>query len=326
MAAQLTLAQRAILAELLKQNCTKREIACRLGVHRSTVYRELKRNTGPIGYLYQEAQQRTDIRRKLRRRARKIEDPKVREFVCRGLQNRWSPDQIAGCSRREFACSPHRHVSRQTIDNWIERQGSNRAQWRGFLRLGRPRRKRPENPGRLPNSVSIEGRPKVVDRRERFGDWEGDTIVSSGHRGGLATLVERKSGYTMLARVDDRKSRTVRLAAEQRLSPLPTFLRRTITFDNGKEFAEHPSLAATTGMSIYFARPYCAWQRGTNENTNGLVRQYLPKGTDFRDVSHRVVAEIESSLNDRPRKRLNYRTPHEVLATLLAQRRVAFDI
>ena len=296
MAAQLTLAQRAILAELLKQNCAKREIACRLGVHRSTVYRELKRNTGPIGYLYQEAQQRTDIRRQLRRRARKLEDARVREFVCRELQNRWSPDQIAGRSRREF------------------------------LRFGRPRRRRSENPGRLPHAVSIEGRPTVVDRRARFGDWEGDTLVSSGRRGGLASLVERKSGYTMLTRVDDLRSQTVRQAAEQRLTPLPEILRRTMTFDNGKEFAEHSLLAMTTGMSIYFARPYCAWQRGSNENTNGLVRQYLAKGTDFRDVSHRVVAEIESSLNDRPRKRLNYRTPREVLATLLAQQRVAFDI
>ena len=326
MPAQLTLAQRAILAELLKQKCAKREIACRLGVHRSTVYRELKRNTGPIGYLYQEAQQRTDIRRQLRRRARKLEDARVREFVCRELQNRWSPDQIAGRSRREFSRSPQRIVSRQTIYNWIDRQGQNRACWREFLRFGRPRRRRSENPGRLPHAVSIEGRPKVVDRRARFGDWEGDTLVSSGRRGGLASLVERKSGYTMLTRVDDLRSQTVRQAAEQRLTPLPEILRRTMTFDNGKEFAEHSLLAMATGMSIYFARPYCAWQRGSNENTNGLVRQYLPKGTDFRDVSHRVVAEIESSLNDRPRKRLNYRTPREVLATLLAQQRVAVDI
>jgi IS30 family transposase len=182
----------------------------------------------------------------------------------------------------------------------------------------------------LPGAASIEGRPKVVDDRARFGDREGDTLVSSGRRGGLASLVERKSGYAMLARVDDLRSATVREAAQGRLSPLPELLRRTMTFDNGKEFAEHRTLAAATGMSIYFARPYCAWQRGTNESTSGLVRQYLPKGTNFHDVTHRVVAEIESSLDDRPRKRLNYRTPREVLATLLAtllaQQRVAFDI
>ena len=178
----------------------------------------------------------------------------------------------------------------------------------------------------MPNAVSIEGRPKRVDRRDRFGDWEGDTLVSRGRHGGLASLVERKSGYTLLARVDDLKSGTVRQAVERKLMRLPKLLRQTMTFDNGKEFSDHQRLAATTGMSIYFARPYRAWERGTNESTNGLVRQYLPKGTDFRDVSHRVVADVESSLNDRPRKRLDYRTPREVLATLLARRCVAFDL
>jgi IS30 family transposase len=237
------------------------------------------------------------------------------------LQNRWSPDQIAGRSRRKFSRSPQRIVARQTIYNWINRQGQNRACWREFLRFGRPRRKRQENPGRLPHAVSIEGRPKVADRRTRFGAWEGDTLVSSGRRGGLASLVERKSGYTMLAGVDDLKSPTVRQATEQRLTPLPEILRRTMNFDNGKVFAEHPLLTADTGMSIYSARPSCAWQRGSNENTNGLVRQYLPKGTDFRAVSHRAVADLESALNDRPRRRLNYRTPRKVLASLLAEQR-----
>ena len=323
---QLTLPQRAILAELLEQNTPKAKIAERLGVHRSSIYRELARNSGPVGYIYQEAQQRTDVRRWLRRRRRKIEQPPLKEFVCQGLQKRWSPDQIAGRIRRAFPDRPHYHVSRQTIYNWIKRQAARGGDWRPFLRFGRPRRKRPGNAGRLPGAVSIEGRPKVVDRRERFGDWEGDTLVSRGRRGGLASLVERKSGFAYLARVEDLKSGTVRRAAEQKLTPLPGLLRRTLTFDNGKEFAEHQQLTAATGMSVYFARPYCAWQRGTNENTNGLVRQYLPKGTDFRDVSHRAVAEIESSLNDRPRKRLGYRTPREVLATLLARRCVAFNI
>jgi IS30 family transposase len=140
----------------------------------------------------------------------------------------------------------------------------------------------------------------------------------------MASVVERKSGYTLLASVSDLKAPSVRQALQAKLAPLPALLRHTITFDNGKEFAEHEQLAAVTGLDVYFAKPYCAWQRGTNENTNGLLRQYWPKGTDFREVGHRVVADVQSSLNDRPRKRLGYRTPREVLAALCAQRRVAF--
>ena len=138
--------------------------------------------------------------------------------------------------------------------------------------------------------------------------------------------MERKSGFTLLSRVTNRCAATVRTATQERMEWLPESLRRTMTFDNGKEFAEHQQLSAATGLAIYFAKPYAAWQRGTNEHTNGLVRQYVPKGTDFRATSHRAVAAIESSLNDRPRKRLGYRTPREVLKKYARRRGVAFDV
>jgi transposase, IS30 family len=304
----------------------KIEIAKRLDVHRSTIHRELKRNTGPMGYVYQEAQQRTDTRRWCRRCARKMDQPEVRQDVCRKLKRYWSPDQIAGRSHLRRGLAQLAPLSRQTIYNWINQPGRDRATWRACLRFGRPRRRRPENRGRLPNAVSIEGRPQVVDRRMRYGDWEGDTIVGRGHRGGLVSLVERKSGFTLLARVGNRQATTVREAAENRLAVLPSSLRRTMTFDNGKEFAEHEALAAALGMQVYFARPYRAWERGTNENTNGLVRQYAPKGTNLKALSHRAVAAIESSLNDRPRKRLGYLTPREVLRKHTARRSVAFEL
>ena len=323
---QLTAKDRAVLAQLLDLKKSKTEIARRLGVHRSTIYRELERNTGPLGYLDVEAQQRAETRRMIRHPQPKLEQPEIREFVCQGLKERWSPDQIAGRLRREFPKQPQRHVSPQTIYTWIKHQDKNGGSWREVLRFGRPRRKHQENPGRLPGAQTLEGRPKIVDERRRFGDWEGDTIVSCGRRGGLATVVERKSGYTFLAPVGDLKAPSVREAMQEKLLALPELLRRTITFDNGKEFAEHEQLAAATGINVYFAKPYCAWQRGTNENTNGLVRQYWPKGTDFRDVSYRAVADLQTSLNDRPRKRLGYRTPREVLAALCAQRRVAFRV
>lgn len=194
-----------------------------------------------------------------------------------------------------------------------------------MLRLGQRRRKRAQT-GRLPGAVSIEGRPRIVDTRRRFGDWEGDTLVGCGRRSGLVSLVERKSGYTLLARVDDLRASTVRRAAQQQLAALPQHLRRTLTFDNGTEFAEHEALAAATGMNIYFANPYCAWQRGTNENTNGLVRQYLPKGTDFSTYSHDDVALVQTSVNDRPRKRHDYLTPREVLIKNARCHSVAFEV
>ena len=321
---QFTESDRAVLAQLLALHVSKKEIAQRLNKHRTSIDRELARNSGPLGYLPVEAQQRAMARRRLiPRRREKLNDPRVREYVEHGLEQCWSPEQIAGRSQLDFPRDKERQLSRQTIYDWID-QPQRREIWRPLLRLAQ-RRKRPES-SRLPGGVSIAGRPAVVDQRLRYGDWEGDTIVSRAQRGGLVSLVERKSGYTLLARVDDRRAATVRSAAQQQLAALPPHLRRTLTFDNGKEFAEHEALAAVTGMKIFFAQPYCSWQRGTNENTNGLVRQYLPKKTDLTAYSHHEVAAIQSSLNDRPRKRLGYLTPREVLTNNAARHGVAFRV
>jgi transposase, IS30 family len=321
---QLTRDDRAVLAQLLDLKLQRQQIAKRLGVHRTTVYRELKRNSGPVGYQVEDAQQRTDLRRWVGR-TRKMEDGKTREYVCSRLQQQWSPDQIAGRSQLDFPRDPKHRLSRQTIYAWIDQQKAHRhPEWRDCLRFGKSRRKRSEKENRLMGAVSIDGRPRVVDLRRRFGDWEGDTIVSRGRRGGVVSLVERKSGYTLLRRVDDLKAGTVREALEHNLAPLPDLFRRTATFDNGSEFAEHQRLADTLDMNVYFAKPYSAWQRGTNENTNGLVRQYWAKGTDLTVHSHRAVAAVQALLNDRPRKRLGYRTPCEVVTQYLKRYRVAF--
>jgi len=322
MGKQLTASDRSVLAHLLELKFSKVQIARRLGVHRSTVFRELQRNSGPIGYIPEEAQSRTDVRRWIWRK-RKMDDAATREYVCRHLEEQWSPDQIAGRLRREFPRNRRSWVSRQTVYAWIHRHRD--EGWRECLRFGKARR-RARNQGHLPGAVSIDGRPRVVDLRRRFGDWEGDTILSRGRHGGVVSLVERKSGYTLLARIDDLRAPTVREAMQRQLAPLPSSLRRTATFDNGREFAEHERLAEAVGIQIYFAKPYCAWQRGSNENTNGLLRQYWPKGYDLTAESHREVAAVGSLLNDRPRKRLGYRTPREVLAKHLARRGVAFVI
>jgi transposase, IS30 family len=316
MANHLTLDERKLLAQWRTEQLAKAEIARRLGRDRRTIQRELKRNGTTLGYLAVEAQAQAVARRRQPRRRRRMSDPVVDQFVRAGLADFWSPDQIAGRMRREFARRPGRCISRQTIYNWIARSGEDREYWEGFLRFG-PRRRSEETRGKLPAVVSIAGRPKIVDQRRRYGDWEGDTLVGRARRSGLLTLVERKSGYLQTGKVRDLRAKTVRRITRRRLEGLPPDLRRTMTFDNGKEFADHEWITAHTGIAIYFAEPYCAWQRGSNENANGLLRQFFPKGTDFAEVSHHEVARITTLLNERPRKRLGYRTPAQLLAKRL---------
>jgi IS30 family transposase len=294
---------------------TRAEIGCALGRHHTTIGRELARNGESDGsYRASSAQRKTQHRRRERPLTRKLEIPELNAFVRRGLAQRWSPDQIAGWLRREVPHDRRRRVSHQTVYTWIHQQApAARKHWESLLRRGGRKKPREDRRGRIAGQVSIEGRPSVVDRRERFGDWEGDTMVGQRHRGAVLTLVERKSGYLFAAKSKDRQARRIRRKIEGRMAGLPPELRRTVTFDNGKEFAEHALLARRTGLDVYFAKPYCSWQRGTNENTNGLLRQFLPKGTDFLAVGPSTLEYFVRLLNHRPRKRLGYRTPLEVL-------------
>jgi IS30 family transposase len=185
----------------------------------------------------------------------------------------------------------------------------NRQKWRPYLRHG-ARRARPEKSG--PPKSSIAHRPDVINRRERDGDWEGDTLhARRRHEGALVTLVERRTGYLEMAKAEDLRSATVNAVIHRRLKRHPPELRKSCTLDNGPEFSVPKPLERQLGLKTYFAQPHCPWQRGTNENTNGLIREYFPKGTVFRDVDPRDVSRVATSLNDRPRKRLGYRTPRE---------------
>jgi transposase, IS30 family len=278
-----------------------------MGRHRSTIYRELNRNAGPRGYGPRKAQCLAEKRRMASRRPHQMDDPGVHQYVQERLKHYWSPDQIAGRVRRDFPRAPSRWLSDQTIYDWIRRH---RPGWRKLLRRGgRP----PEKRGKLTDVVRIGGRPEVINRRNRYGDWEGDTLVGKGRRSALVSLVERKNGYLRIGRCDSMKSNVTMRVVKARVKDLPPALRRSMTFDNGKEFAEHSQLTRRLRLDVYFADPYASWQRGTNENTNGLLRQYFPKGTDFTRISHDEVARVEQSLNERPRKRLGYRTPTEIL-------------
>jgi IS30 family transposase len=311
MASHLTFEERGVLYRSKKKGKSNAEIAELMGRHRSTIGRELRRNTGQRGYRPQQAQRLADERRLASRRPHKMADPEVHQYVRERLEEYWSPDQIAGQVRDDFPRTPARWLSRQTIYDWIDRHA---LDWRSLLRRGgRP----PEKRGKLSDCVRIDGRPEVINRRRRYGDWEGDTIVGQGRRSALVTLVERKSGYARIGRVDSMKSDMTMRAAQRRMKDLPPSLRRSVTFDNGKEFAEHQKLTRGLGLKVYFTDAYASWQRGTNENTNGLLRQYFPKGTDFTQVSHREVARVEQSINERPRRRLRYRTPQEVFAIRL---------
>jgi IS30 family transposase len=251
-----------------------------------------------------------EVRRRERPLERKLERPELNAAVRAGLVQHWSPDQIAGRLKQEHPEEKRLHVAPQTIYAWIARD-RDREHWESFLRRGGKTRKSRQS-GRIPRQVRIEGRPEEANQRSRLGDFEGDTIVSRGQRSGIVTLVDRKSRYLLAAKLKDRTARRTRKKIEHLLGPLPADHRQTATFDNGKEFAEHEALAQRLEMEVFFADPYCSWQRGTNENTNRLLRQYYPKGTDFADISHHDLAHTVQAINQRPRKVLNYQTPSEV--------------
>jgi len=309
--AQLSMEEREVVSQMFAAGHARKEIADRLGRSRSTIGRELQRNSLPDGsYSAVRAQQKAEARRRERPLIRKLQRPELNAAVRARLVRQWSPDQIAGRLKFTRPDDPQFHVAPQTIYTWIEQDPCS-VHWQRFLRRGGKLPKSPRT-GRIPRQVTIEGRPNEANARERLGDFEGDTIVSRGKRSGVLTLVDRKSRYLLAAKLKDRKATRTRRKIEHLLAPLPADKRHTATFDNGKEFSEHETLSRSLGIDVYFAHPYASWERGTSENTNGLLRQYYPKGTDFADVSHCDLARAVESINDRPRKSLNYQTPSEV--------------
>lgn len=303
--------EREVISQMFEAGASKPAIAKRLGRHRTTISRELRRNGACGIYFAVDAQQLAERRRcEARAKSRKLNRPENLAYVQERLRQCWSPDQIAGRSRREFPENPERTFSHQTIYNWLARD-DHRRRWIVYLRHYRRKRRRTKSAGRVDRALAK--RPAIVNERGRYGDWEGDTIVGSGRHGGaLVSMVERKSGYLALLPVPSKHATNVRRAMCGRLQQLPPELRHTMTLDNGSEFAEYELLESTLDMEVFFTDPHAPWQRGTDENTNGLARQFFPKGTDFNQVSRYKVARAENLLNDRPRKRLNYQTPSEV--------------
>lgn len=318
MASHLSMDERKRISELREAGYSCGQMARFLARSKSTVSREIERNRLGALYCPLVAMQKAQARRRERKLVRKMDRPEIEERVRRDLREYHSPDEIAG--RMKLATpDPRQRISATTIYRWIQRQPT--GTWDRYLRrYGKQPRGRTR--GEMPGAVRIDGRPREAEERSACGHWEGDTLWGQQKLGGLVTLVDRKSRYVLLAKSKDRTARRVRLKLQELLEPLTAEQRRSATFDNGKEFTEHELLAERLQMPVFFARPYCPWQRGTCENTNGLIRQFFPKGTAFQNISSRRVADVARLLNNRPRKTLGYLTPREVFT---AQNTVAIE-
>ena len=308
----LTYDKRCQIYALLKSGHAKTEIAELLGVHRSTITKELKRNTGGKGYRYLQAQEKASARRAAASGApRKMKPGLVREIEEKLRQDQWSPEQISGWLKRQGRA----FVSCERIYRHIWKDKSNGGDlWRHLRHSGKKynrRKGKTSGRGLIPGRVDIAERPAIAAENRRIGDWEGDAIIGRSLKGAILTHVDRTSKYTKLAILPDRSAASVQKACDASLLPIAHKIE-TITYDNGKEFAGHAQIAARLGAQIYFAKPYHAWERGLNEHTNGLVRQYFPKGSDFSTLTPADAQRVEDKLNARPRKILGYKTPSEV--------------
>lgn len=306
----LTQIERYQIHTLKRQGIGLAHIASELQRNRSTISRELKRNAGVAGYKPAQAHACAQARQCDRRNARQFSAQEW-AHVHAYLRLHLSPQQCSGRLKLEKAIT----ISHECIYQHAYQNRTEGADLASYLRCQKTRRKRyasgQERRGTLKNRISIEQRPAVVEQRSRIGDWEGDTVIGKGHQGVLVTLVERKSRYTLASQLDSRHSAGVTHAIIGLLRPYKKQCK-TLTFDNGKEFAEHEFIARCLQAKVYFAHPYCSWERGLNENHNGLLRQYFPKNSNLLKVTQEQVHDAVYCLNHRPRKCLGYRTPHEV--------------
>lgn len=303
--------ERVRLEELLGQQWSQSEIAKELKRSESTISRELSRHRVKGVYLAKFAQAEAERRRCQRPIVRKMDRPQIRDAVQDGLIQRWSPDEIAGRLQERFPKQPERHISASSIYLWAKAQGPQRKHWEQSLRR-RGRRPYHPRPPTKHGGQPIKGRPAIIERRGRLGDFEGDLVLGLPGSGGLLTLVDRRSRFLCLELVRNKTSRHVHQRLKQALAKLPDGQRRSLTFDNGSEFTRCYLVEKSHGTRLYFADPGCPHQRGTNENTNGLIRQFFPKGIDFRTVTPQEMRRVENLMNDRPRRCLGYRTPREV--------------
>jgi len=310
---QLAREQRYQIYLLKKVGFTQSAIAEQLEVDPSTISRELRRNSGLKGYRPGQAHDLALTRRRQKTQTRRV-SKETWALIEQRLRQEWSPEQISGWlkSAQKLLVSHERIYQHVYAD---KRTGGDL--WR-YLRCRKKRRKRYgsyDRRGRIPNRVSIDRRPKIVDMRRRIGDWEVDTIIGKNHKQAMVSLTERKSRLTLIRKVE---RKTAQAVSEAVINLLVSLSRKahTITADNGLEFAHHEAIAQALNAKFYFAHPYASWERGLNENTNGLIRQYFPKNRDFSTITEEEITMVMNRLNNRPRKCLGFKTPRQVFYKL----------
>ncbi len=321
----LTLAERETLSRGLARQLSMRAIAAELGRSPSTVSREIKRNGGYATYRAGKAEQAAWKRARRAKRCRLSDNPALARIVATKLQLQWSPWQIAGWLKRIYPEDETYQVSHETIYKslFIQARGALKKELLQHLRRTRTMRRsrhytqKTDDHGRITDTVSIRERPAEVKDRAVPGHWEGD-LLCGGTSSQIATLVERQTRYVMLARVKSKDTETVINALIKQAHKLPRELYKSLTWDRGKEMADHKRFSLDTNIKVYFCDPHSPWQRGSNENTNGLLRQYFPKGMDLSKVHQNRLNAVARRLNERPRETLNFRTPAERFSQCVA--------
>jgi len=305
------------------------EISKELGRHRITIFREINRHSGKSGYRAFSASRRAQDSAGSRRRGktRLEKDKRLRTYVLQRLKQQWSPRAISERLKKEYPLDMEMRISHEAIYRYIyvlprgelKRTLIQALRQEHAYRHNHKAGKPTETRGKIADMLSIEERPVEVEDRTVPGHWEGDLILGKNKQSALGTLVERTTRYTILVPLGDKKDAvSVREAFAQAFFSLPTEFKKTLTYDQGKEMSEHQRFTIDTGIEVYFAHPSSPWERGTNENTNGLIRQYFPKGADFTKITVRTIKQVQCKLNDRPRAVLNYLKPDEVIYDLVA--------
>ena len=321
--------ERESISRGLAQHKSIRQLASELNRSPSTISREIRRNKGKSGYRAFSASRRAKAAASSRKRGkRKIEKQEgLLSYVMEKLQREWSPQEISKRLKIEYAWDMNMQVSHEAIYQYIyvlPRGELKQLLIKGLRQERKHRRPQKrgdttETRGKIANMLSIEERPAEVADRSVPGHWEGDLILGKYKHSALGTLVERTTRYTILVPLGEHKdAASVREAYAEAFKSLPAELKKSLTYDQGKEMSEHEQFTIDTGIQVYFAHPGSPWERGTNENTNGLIRQYFPKGTDFTQVSKEQILEVQRKLNDRPRRALGYLKPDEVINQLVA--------
>jgi len=319
---QLTLTKRYLIKALIKAGLNQKEIAKEVKVHPSTICRELKRHHDKFhGYSAEIAQVESTKKHKSKPKRDAITTT-IEKYIRSKLKEDWSPEQIAGRLYKDKAVS----ISHETIYQFIYKNKSNGGLLYKKLRHRNKKYHKRSNDyqkrGTIIGRVMIDKRPKIVEEKSRIGDWEIDTVVGKDHKGFLVTVVDRKSKFTIIKATQTKHANVVTAALIEMLTPMKG-ITHTITSDNGKEFAYHKQVSDALSTNFYFANPYHSWERGLNEHTNGLIRQYLPKKSKFLNVSKQEIIMIQNRLNHRPRKVLNYRTPYQVFMTEFSRKMAA---